>query len=199
MSLDVYALRGHLAGPFSFSVPRGKGLAISGPSGSGKSLLLRMLADMDPVEGSVSLDGEDRAAMPAPAWRQRVGLVPARSGWWDEQVGEHFAPAQTDERNTLASELFLSHCLFDQSVENASTGERQRLALIRALLARPKVLLLDEPSSSLDPVATLAVEAVLRQRMERGLIVVMVTHDAVQAERFADETLHMRSGLLERE
>lgn len=198
MSLDVRALRSHLAGPFSFSVARGQCLAISGASGSGKSVLLRLLADLDPSEGSVSLDGEDRAAMSGVDWRRRVGLVPARSGWWAERVDEHFAAAQASARDALASELFLPSRLFSRPVDEASTGERQRLALVRALLAQPRVLLLDEPTSSLDPLATLAVETLLRRRMAEGLTVVMVTHDASQAERCAEQILHMRDGVLER-
>jgi ABC-type multidrug transport system ATPase subunit len=157
-----------------------------------------MLADLDPSEGGVSLDGEHRTTMPAPVWRRRVGLVPARSGWWAERVHEHFESAQADERKELAGEMLLSDRIFSRSVEEASTGERQRLALIRALLARPRVLLLDEPTSSLDRVATLSTETVLRRHMERGLTVLIVTHDAAQAKRFADETLYMRDGVLER-
>ncbi|MET4678000.1 ABC transporter ATP-binding protein [Luteibacter sp. ME-Dv--P-043b] len=198
MSLDVQALRSSLAGPFDFHVPSGRCLAITGPSGSGKSLLLRMLADLDPCEGRVSLDAEDRATMSPTTWRRRVALLPARSGWWADRVDEHFASRQADERGALARDMLLADRLFDQPVDETSTGERQRLALIRALLTRPKVVLLDEPTASLDATATLAVEAVLRCRMQEGLIVVLVTHDAAQADRLGDDALVMRNGTLVR-
>ena len=196
MGLDVQSLASALAGPFSFQVSTGQCLAISGPSGSGKSLLMRMLADLDPSEGRVLLDGEDRTAMPATQWRQRVSLVPARSGWWSEKVDDHFDPAQANERSLLSKELFLPDSLFLRSIDEASTGERQRLAIIRALLTRPRVLLLDEPTASLDPVTTRAVEALVRRRLQAGMILVLVTHDAAQAERIADMKLHMHDRAL---
>lgn len=131
-------------------------------------------------------------------WRRRVALLPARSGWWADRVDEHFASRQADERGALARDMLLADRLFDQPVDETSTGERQRLALIRALLTRPKVVLLDEPTASLDATATLAVEAVLRCRMQEGLIVVLVTHDAAQADRLGDDALVMRNGTLVR-
>ncbi|WP_369930645.1 ATP-binding cassette domain-containing protein [Xanthomonas sp. NCPPB 2632] len=198
MSLDVHALRGSLAGPFDFHVPSGRCLAITGPSGSGKSLLLRMLADLDPCEGQVSLDAEHRATMSPTTWRRRVALLPARSGWWADSVDEHFVAGQSDERGALACDLLLADRLFGQPVDETSTGERQRLALIRALLTGPRVVLLDEPTASLDATATFAVEAVLRRRMQEGLIVVIVTHDVAQADRLGDEALVMCDGTLVR-
>lgn len=192
MSLEVRSLRSPLAGPFSFEVPAGQCLAISGPSGSGKSLLMRMLADLDPSEGRVLLDGDDRTAMPVTTWRQRVGLVPARSGWWSDRVEDHFDPAQADERRELSKELYLPENLFGRSIDEASTGERQRLAIVRALLTRPRVLLLDEPTASLDPTTTLAVEALVGRRLHDGMTLVLVTHDAAQAERMANVRLHMQ-------
>lgn len=84
--------------------------------------------------------------------------------------------------------------MFDRPIEEASTGERQRLALIRALIAEPRLLLLDEPTASLDPVSTQAVETVISQRLVTGATVVWVTHDAAQAERVGDRTLRMQVG-----
>jgi ABC-type iron transport system FetAB ATPase subunit len=192
VSLEVRSLRSPLAGPFSFEVPAGQCLAISGPSGSGKSLLMRMLADLDPSEGRVLLDGDDRTAMPVTTWRQRVSLVPARSGWWSDRVEDHFDPAQADERRELSTELYLPENLFGRSIDEASTGERQRLAIVRALLTRPRVLLLDEPTASLDPTTTLAVEALVARRLHDGMTLVLVTHDAAQAGRMANVRLHMQ-------
>lgn len=194
MSLFVEGLRSAHAGPFSFEVPAGQCLAITGASGSGKTLLLRMLADLDPHEGKVSFGGVDRASLPAAEWRRRAGLVPARSGWWADLVSEHFPVGADATYRRLAAELFLSERLFDRPIEEASTGERQRLALIRALIAEPGLLLLDEPTASLDPVSTQAVETVISRRLATGATVVWVTHDAAQAERVGDRTLRMQVG-----
>jgi ABC-type multidrug transport system ATPase subunit len=194
MSLFVEGLRSAHAGPFTFEVPSGKCLAITGASGSGKTLLLRMLADLDPHEGTVSLEGVDRASLPATEWRRRAGLVPARSGWWTDLVSEHFPAGSDATYRRLAAELFLSERLFDRPIEEASTGERQRLALIRALIAEPRLLLLDEPTASLDPVSTQAVETVISRQMASGATVVWVTHDAAQAERVGDRALRMQVG-----
>ena len=63
---------------------------MKGPSGAGKTLLLRAIADLDPNQGLVSLEGRDRSTIPGPEWRRLVGYVPAEPGWWAETVGEHF-------------------------------------------------------------------------------------------------------------
>jgi ABC-type transport system involved in cytochrome bd biosynthesis fused ATPase/permease subunit len=194
MSLLVEGLRSPLAGPFTFSVPRGQCLAISGASGSGKTVLLRMIADLDPHEGKVTFAGIDRASLSAPEWRRLAGLVPARSGWWAETVGEHFAPEHEATWQALATDLLLPAVLFERSVDEASTGERQRLGLIRALLAEPRLLLLDEPTASLDPASTQAVETVIAKRLAAGATVIWVTHDAAQASRMGSLTLHMHAG-----
>jgi ABC-type multidrug transport system ATPase subunit len=196
VSLQVENLRSALAGPFTFTVEPGTCLAITGPSGSGKTLLLRMLADLDPNEGTVSLDRIDRSTLPAPSWRRRVGLVPARCGWWDHRVDAHFEADVAGERFALAARLLLPEGVFGRGVAQASTGERQRLGLIRALLARPRVLLLDEPTGSLDPVATGAVERLLADQLIRGTSLLMVTHDAAQADRMGSKHLQMRDRVL---
>jgi ABC-type iron transport system FetAB ATPase subunit len=194
MTLFVEGLRNTRAGPFTFTVAAGQCLAITGASGSGKTVLLRMIADLDSHEGRVTFAGIDRASLRAPAWRRLVSLVPARSGWWAETVGEHFPPNLEATWRSLATGLLIPEALFGRSIEEASTGERQRLALIRALIAEPRLVLLDEPTASLDPVSTQAVETVIAQRLAAGTTVIWVTHDAAQAARMGDTTLHMHAG-----
>lgn len=186
MRLRVQDLRSPLAGPFSFEVPAGGCLAVTGPSGSGKSLLLRMVADLDPHEGEAWLDGVAQSATPAPAWRRQVVLSAAEPGWWMDRVSDHFAAPRPD-----AARLGLPADIWDRPVARCSTGERARLALLRALAGQPAVLLLDEPTGALDTAATAAVEALLRERLAAGLTLVLVTHDPAQAARLGTEQRRM--------
>ena len=184
-------------GPISFSVEKGNCLAVMGPSGAGKTLLLRAIADLDPNQGEVTLDGANRSAMQAPAWRRRVGLLPAENGWWADRVGDHFT--HPDSAASGLTALGLPEGALDWTVSRTSTGERHRLALLRMLENRPDVLLLDEPTAALDPDATGLVEAVLHGRLEVGAAIVLVTHDARQAERLAATTLNLRGGQIAKE
>ncbi len=186
MRLRAQDLRSPLAGPFSFGVPAGGCLAVTGPSGSGKSLLLRMIADLDPHEGEAWLDGVAQSATPAPAWRRQVVLSAAEPGWWMDRVGDHFEAPRPD-----AARLGLPADIWDRPVIRCSTGERARLALLRALAGQPAVLLLDEPTGALDTAATAAVEALLRERLLAGLALVLVTHDPAQAARLGTEQRRM--------
>ena len=184
---SVQDLRRPGLGPLSFELPRGEALAVQGPSGAGKTLLLRALADLDPSDGQVSLDQRPRDAMTGPAWRRDVCYVAAEPGWWGETVCEHFAdwPALAD----LLARLRLPAAMATGQIGQLSTGERQRLALLRALELNPRVLLLDEPTGPLDDEATEAVEEIVRERLIDGASVVWVTHDRIQAKRIASRAL----------
>ncbi len=189
--LELRGLRGRRAGPFDLALQPGSCAAVSGPSGAGKSLLLRMIADLDPNEGACLLDGADRAAFAAPDWRRRVVYAAAEPGWWGEAVEDHVDPAAA---LALAESLGLTRAHLRGPVARLSTGERQRLSLVRALLLDPPVLLLDEPTGALDEDATRAVEAVLRARLGAGCAIVLVTHSGAQAERLGDVRLRLSHG-----
>src|SRR5271168_1850955 len=197
-ALTVKQLRSELAGPFELSLGKGMCAAITGASGSGKSLFLRMVADLDPNEGEVWLNEQARAAMPAPTWRKQVTYVAAESGWWAEIVIEHFARDKRDEIATLASSLGLRAELLDAPVAQLSTGEKQRLALVRALLPSPPVLLLDEPTGALDEDSVARVEALLQERMASGTSILLVTHDSNQAQRLGSQHYRMMARHLEK-
>ena len=132
--------------PSSFELARGECLAVRGRSGSGKTLLLRALADLDPTVGEISLDGRARDEMSGPQWRASVGYLAADAGWWADRVGDHFEdwPAL----RASAAALLLPGAIGEAMVDAISTGERQRLALLRAVERAPRVLLLDEPTSA---------------------------------------------------
>ena len=192
--LRVEALRSALAGPFDLSVEAGGCAAITGPSGSGKSLFLRMIADLDDHQGEAFLDGEAQSTTPPAAWRRKVAYVAADSGWWADAVADHFKPALLPAARALAARLTLAPELIDGLVARLSSGERQRLSIIRALVGDPPALLLDEPTASLDEASTAAVEAVLAERLASGSSLVLVTHNPAQAERLGTRRWRMHPG-----
>src|SRR6478752_4231145 len=150
----------------SFDLQDGECVALQGPSGVGKTLLLRSIADLDPNEGTVKLDGTLREAMPAPAWRRQVTYLAAEPGWWSDNVQEHFT--DWDDAQSLVARLGLPDDCGPWSIQRLSTGERQRLGLVRALMLQSRVLLLDEPTSALDSVSALAVESLIAERVSSG-------------------------------
>ncbi len=179
--------------PVSLGLGAGECVVLEGPSGSGKSLLLRAIADLDLALGRVRLDGEDRGEMSAPEWRRRVRYFAAEPGWWRERVGDHFT--LTKDVESLLEAFGLPIDAMDWTVERASTGEKQRLALVRGLADRPRVLLLDEPTSALDDKTAQAVEQQLLARVrEDGAAAIIVTHDEAQARRLARRRLEIRDG-----
>jgi ABC-type iron transport system FetAB ATPase subunit len=191
--LRIVDLRSRLAGPFDLELAAGECLAITGPSGSGKSLCLRMIADLDTNEGEVLLDGAKRRGFSAPTWRRNVVYNAAEPGWWHERVCDHFRGEALEFARRMLPRLALAAGLLDSDVVRLSTGERQRMALIRALALQSPVLLLDEPTGALDQDSTGLVEALLRERLAAGTTILMVTHSAAQAERLARRYLRMEN------
>jgi ABC-type iron transport system FetAB ATPase subunit len=212
--LKTEGLRTKSGGPYSFAVERGECVAISGPSGCGKTLLLRALADLDPAEGTVLLDGENRNEMIAPQWRRKVGWLPAEAAWWADTVGEHFSNGWKNESGSgilplargwkplphfqTLEKLGFSEDVLEWRIERLSTGEKQRLALFRLLLNEPQVLLLDEPTAALDHMNVGLVEnLVTAYRRDTGAAVVWISHSPEQIARVADCHLQFRNGGLE--
>src|SRR5882724_934015 len=161
--LQVRNLRTSILKPASFSLSAGEALAVRGSSGAGKTLLWRAVPDLDPNEGLLILDGRDRLTIAGPEWRRLVGYVPAEPGWWADTVGEHFG--EWEAALAFVRKLGLREAAKEWPITRLSTGERLRLALIRALVVRPRVLLLDEPTAALDATSVTAVESLIRARM----------------------------------
>jgi ABC-type iron transport system FetAB ATPase subunit len=178
-------------GPLSFSVDCGECLGISGESGSGKSLLLRAIADLDVHGGTVLLDGENCNDHPGAAWRGRVAMLASESRWWFDSVRPHF-PEGVDE-SVFGKLGFPGVEVMDWEVPRLSAGEKQRLALARLLALSPRALLLDEPTANLDArSAGLVEEVVAIYREKRKVPVLWVGHNEEQLERVANGLLRMQ-------
>lgn len=184
----------HHVGPLSLTINAGECVCVEGASGSGKTLLLRALADLDPHQGEVFLHEIACSSLPAPQWRAAVTLVMAESPWWAERVGEHF-PAGVDP--AWLAGLGLPTDALQWTIARCSTGERQRLGLLRALMRRPSVLLLDEPTANLDQESERRAEALLADyRATRPAALLWVSHDERQAMRVAQRRYRLLDGRL---
>jgi len=191
-TLEVEGLLCHGHGPFSLQLQQEECVALSGPSGVGKSLLLRSIADLEPHQGVVSWNGVNSRSLTGPQWRQRIGYLAAESEWWSARVDEHFP---TPDARELLPLLDFYTDVWSARVADLSTGERQRLALLRLLAIQPQVLLLDEPTVSLDPDNSQRVEQLLEaHRHQYGTPVLWVSHDPKQIERVADRHLILGKG-----
>jgi len=179
----------------------GSGLtAVLGPNGAGKTLLLRVLANLiEPDSGEVrwARSAPDRARAPKigfvfqkPVMLRRSVLANVTYALTAGGVARQACAARAREVLAMAS---LEH-LSGSPARSLSGGEQQRLALARALATGPEVLLLDEPSSSLDPAATLAIEELVTAVRNAGTRLVLVSHDIGQARRLADSVLFMHRG-----
>jgi UDP-glucose/iron transport system ATP-binding protein len=182
----------------SLRVDDGELVGVVGPSGSGKSTLLRLLNRLvDPDEGSVRFHGTDVRELDPLELRRRVGLVPQLPAPVPGTVADNvaFGPRLRGEEVDPEPPLRLAGLdpsFAERDASRLSVGEQQRVMLARALALEPEVLLLDEPTASLDSAATGAVEEALRGL--RGVSLVLVTHDRGQAERLAERTMKLEAG-----
>ncbi len=181
--------------------------AFIGPSGCGKSTFLRTLNRMNEsvrhsrVEGGIHLDGQDIFALDVSDVRRRVGMVFQKSNPFPKSIFENVAyglringyPNRAALRESVEHSLIRA-ALWDevkdklhQSAYGLSGGQQQRLCIARALAVNPEVLLLDEPCSALDPIATAKIEDLIFQ-LKDSCTIVIVTHNMQQAARIADYT-----------
>ena len=179
-------------------VPRSGVTALMGPNGAGKSLTLRLVAGLvAPDAGRVLWDGAPRPP------RGRIGIVFQRPVLLRRSVEGNLRHAlalarvpRRERRARLDALLAVGRlgALARSPARALSGGEQQRLALVRALAFRPSLLLLDEPTASLEPRAAAAIEALVARVAGDGTAVVLVTHDAGQARRLADRALFLHDG-----
>lgn len=186
---------GPIVAEFSAVIPAEGLTAMMGPSGAGKTTLLRLLNRLDdPDHGAVMLDGVDVRGYDVIALRRRVQHVGQVPVTFPGTVGDNVTVAATldpVERGDLLERVGLPASIQDRAADRLSVGEAQRLCLARALAMRPDVLVLDEPTSSLDAASKAGIEALVRSLADDGLTVVMVTHEARQAIELADHVVEV--------
>lgn len=191
----------------SFSLEAGERLGISGPSGSGKTVLMRTLAGLAPLqEGNILLEGKPQSQWHMPTYRARVVYLAQRPALPEGTVeaalrapfrfhvhaGQGLPRTRLDEYLGL---LELGSEFLGQRTDNLSGGESQLAAALRALLPAPRILLLDEPTASLDAEAVNRMEALIQRWLssEAGRACLWTSHDQSQLERMTDRVLTLNS------
>lgn len=188
LKIDRLALPGLPA--ISFEVAASECVAIEGPSGAGKTRLLRAIADLDPASGYVYLEGAERGELAGNIWRRRVRYAAAEPAWWADTPRRHISsPADMQRFERLAASLGLDRALLDRPIAQLSTGERLRFGLARACADEPAALLLDEPTGALDQQAVALAEEAIRFQLLSRRAVILVSHDAGQIARLAHKRL----------
>jgi len=182
------------------AVAEGRRTMLMGPNGAGKSLTLRLLHGLiAPSDGAISWRGGpfDRRARRAQAMVFQRPVLLRRSVRANLRFAlslRGLSRAERRAREEEALHIARLEALATRSARLLSGGEQQRLALARALALRPQMLLLDEPTASLDPAATAAVERLIDAAHGQGVTILMVTHDAGQARRLGDRVIFLQDG-----
>ncbi|MEQ2128430.1 phosphate ABC transporter ATP-binding protein [Caldanaerobacter subterraneus KAk] len=176
---------------------------VVGPSGAGKSTMLKLINRLiEPTEGAIFINGVEYKNIDVIFLRRKIGMVFQRPFLFEGTVKENIelGPSLRGEKNIDAlfylEAVGLSKDYLFKDVNNLSGGEAQRVSIARALANSPEVLLLDEPTSSLDPTSTSIIEELIKRLNREGIMVILVTHNMEQAKRIGDYTLFLYKGEL---
>jgi len=201
---DVLVLNG-----ISLELPAGTVTDVVGPSGSGKTTLLRALARLLPdASGTLALDGVSADTIPGPLWRTAVALLPQKPAIVDGSVRDnllrpwslkvrHGQTPPDDAALRAALDRVALDAALDRDASRLSVGQQARVALVRTLLTRPRVLLLDEPDAALDELSAAAVSELTRDFAQAGGAVVRVRHH--RSDDIAHRRLRLVGGSLAEE
>lgn len=187
----------------SFNVDRGERITITGPSGGGKSTLLKIMASiLDPTSGSVVYNDKDMTEMDPLDYRKEVSYFFQNATLFDETVRDNLAfPFEIRDKAfdqdtclRMLKRVKLDDSYLNKPIKELSGGEKQRVSIVRNLLFRPHVLLLDEITSSLDAENKDIIYAILDELMdEEAITILFVTHDTREIE-MANRVIHIEKG-----
>jgi phosphate transport system ATP-binding protein len=215
IDLSVYYGEKHAVQNVSLTVPQNQVVALIGPSGCGKSTLLRCFNRMNDlirtarIDGRVDFHGQDlyAPAVDPVEVRRRIGMVFQKPNPFPKSIYDNvaFGPrvnGMKDDLDTLVESSLRSAALWDEvsdrlndSAYALSGGQQQRLCIARTLAVRPEILLMDEPASALDPIATQKIEELIYE-LKQQYTIVIVTHNMQQAARISDYTAFLYMGQL---
>jgi len=192
-------------GPLNLQIGLGESVALVGPNGAGKTTILRLLAGLlPPSRGELRVFGTDMAGRHSDELRKLIGYVPDEDGLYPKmQVGKYLeffthlygynSLQEVDEFDKLLDSLGLKK-LLEARIDSLSKGTRQKLVLARALIPRPKLLLLDEPTTALDLPSMLEFFQYIARLKRAGCAVVLSTHDFEEARQLADRIALVHAG-----
>ncbi|HEO0920641.1 TPA: ABC transporter ATP-binding protein [Streptococcus agalactiae] len=194
--------------PSSCHIQRGEFFVLVGASGSGKTTILKMINRLiEPSQGAITLDGENITSLDLRQLRLETGYVLQQIALFPNlTVGENIELIpemkgwSKGDQKKAASDLLDKVGLpakdyFNRYPHELSGGEQQRIGILRAIVAKPKVLLMDEPFSALDPISRRQLQDITKQlQSELGITLVFVTHDMKEAMRLADRICVIKEG-----
>lgn len=159
--------------------------------------MLRALADLDAHKGEIQLDETPQQAINAHVWRKKVSLLPAETSWWFDTVGEHFSELPESEFSAQLQALGFLQDISGWSIARLSSGEKQRLGLLRLLQSTPDVLLLDEPTANLDRQGTALFEGFIKKYLSsKHACAIWVSHDTEQLISLCQRRYEIKQGVL---
>lgn len=187
----------HNLKPINLELRHNETISVSGESGAGKSLLLRAIADLIPHKGNCFLNAQNSNDIIANEWRTQVSYFAAESQWWFDTIGEHFKQPLNSITESYLKSIGFDLDVLNWDVMRCSTGERQRLAIIRLLVNEPSVLLLDEPTANLDAENTRQVETIFqRYQQQTQCSIIWVSHNTEQKGRVSQRQFEIKNSEL---